>query len=297
MLLHHLLPMLRDADAAGQLRARFTVMPSVNPLGMQQLLLRHHIGRYDPATGINHNRRWPDLFAVARRAHRPLSATTRGSTSPLIRKAVAPWIDAQQPRTAAAAAAAAHPARVPRRRLRARPPLRQRLPALHLHLARLMPELQDLSDWMGAAATLTAADSGGGSFDEVLPQLYRKVAAANPGKPVPLPARPRRSNIAARPTSPTTIGSDDARRLWGFLCERGLIDADPGPRPPTANPATPFEATEIVRVDRPGPRRLSRRARRARDARASRSPTSSRSMAPRPSSAARRSSPAPTASC
>ena len=41
---------------------------------------------------------------------------------------------------------------------------------------------QDLSDWMGAAATLTADDSGGGSFDEVLPQLYRKAAAANPGQ-------------------------------------------------------------------------------------------------------------------
>ena len=63
--LDHLLPKLRDADAAGQLRARFTVMPAVNPLGMQPMLLRHHIGRYDLASGINHNRRWPDLFAMA----------------------------------------------------------------------------------------------------------------------------------------------------------------------------------------------------------------------------------------
>ena len=59
------------------------------------------------------------------------------------------------------------------------------------------------------------------------------------------------SNTAVRPMS-DTHGADDARRLWGFLCERGLIDADPGARPPAAPGGTPFEATEIVRADRPG---------------------------------------------
>ena len=43
MALHHLLPMLRDADAAGQLRAHFTIFPSVNPLGLANYSLRHHI--------------------------------------------------------------------------------------------------------------------------------------------------------------------------------------------------------------------------------------------------------------
>ena len=45
MALHHLLPMLRDADADGALRARFTIFPSVNPLGLANRSLRHHIGR------------------------------------------------------------------------------------------------------------------------------------------------------------------------------------------------------------------------------------------------------------
>ena len=99
---------------------------------------------------------------------------------------MAQWIDAQQPRTAAEQLRLlllkeAHDAEF--------------VLDLHcdsdslLHIftsPELMPELQDLADWMGAAATLTAADSGGGSFDEVLPLLYRKVAQANPGKPVPM---------------------------------------------------------------------------------------------------------------
>ncbi len=61
MTLHHLLPMLREADAQGKLHARFVVFPSVNPLGLATRVLRRHIGRYDLETGVNFNRRWPDL--------------------------------------------------------------------------------------------------------------------------------------------------------------------------------------------------------------------------------------------
>jgi hypothetical protein len=221
-------------------------MPAVNPLGMQHFTLRHHIGRYDPATGINYNRRWPDLFAVADIA--PLG-TDAAANIATVRRAVASWIDSQRPGTAA-----------------------QQLRLLILrecHDADVMLDLhcdsdsltyiytspdvpsQDLSDWTGAAATLTADDSGGGSFDEVLPQLFRKAAAANPGKPVPLPLTAT-MEYRGQPDVSDELGKDDARRLWGFLCERGFIDAVHGPRPPAAAAATPFEATEVIRVEKPG---------------------------------------------
>src|SRR5262245_66399334 len=64
MVLHHLLPMLRQADEQEQLRARFTVMPMVNPLGMQNFSFYRHVGRYDTRSGVNYNRRWPDLFSA-----------------------------------------------------------------------------------------------------------------------------------------------------------------------------------------------------------------------------------------
>lgn len=252
MVLHHLLPMLRRADEQGLLRARFTVMPMVNPLGMANFSFRHHIGRYDTNSGINYNRRWPDLFAMIRsQLAGRLSDDERFNVN-LIRKAVAQWVDSQQPRSVA-------------EQLRLLV-LREAHDAefvfdLHcdsdslLHIftsPELMPELQDLADWMGAAATLTASDSGGGSFDEVLPQLYRKLALANPGKPVPMASAT--ATLEYRGTADTFdhYGADDARRLFGFLCGRSLVDADPGSKPDPAAGATPFEATEIVRVDRPG---------------------------------------------
>lgn len=252
MVLHHLLPLLRHADERNLTRAKFTVMPMVNPLGMANLSFRHHIGRYDPNSGINYNRRWPDLFSAARQQLAGRLKDDEAFNVNLIRKTVAQWIDAQQPRSAAEqlrllVLREAHDAEF--------------VLDLHcdddsqLHIftsPELMPELQDLADWMGAAATLTAADSGGGSFDEVLPQLYRKVAATNPGKPVPMASATATLEYRGQADVFDEIGAEDARRLYGFLCERNLIDDDPGARPGPAPEATPFEATEIVRVEKPG---------------------------------------------
>lgn len=252
MLLHHLLPMLRQADDNGWLRARFTVMPMVNPIGMQNFTFYSHIGRYDTRTGVNYNRRWPDLFSLIRTQLSGRLKEDELFNVNLIRKAVLAWIEGQQPRTAAE-----------QLRLLILKECHDAEFILDLHCdsdslpyiytsPELMPELQDLTDWMGAEATLTAADSGGGSFDEVLPLLYRKVAQANPGKPVPMATATATLEYRGQSDVHDTYGADDARRLWGFLCGRNLIDADPGPRPKSMPAATPFEATEIVRVDRPG---------------------------------------------
>jgi len=252
MLLHHLLPMLHQADEQGLLRARFTVIPMANPLGMANLLHRAHVGRYDLNTGVNHNRQWPDLFAMVRsQLAGRLNEDERFNVT-LVRRTVAQWIDAQQPRTAAEQLRLfllreAHDAAF--------------VLDLHcdsdslLHLftsPELMPELQDLADWMGAAAVLTAADSGGGSFDEVLPLLYRKVAQTNPGKPVPMASATATLEYRGLADSFDQYGEQDALRLFGFFCGRGLIAADPGPKPEPTATATPFEATDVVRVDRPG---------------------------------------------
>ncbi|MEO8756726.1 MAG: succinylglutamate desuccinylase/aspartoacylase family protein [Devosia sp.] len=252
MLLHHLLPMLRQADEQDLLRARFTVIPMANPLGMANLVQRRHLGRSDLATGVNYNRQWPDLFAMIRtQLAGRLSDDERFNVN-LVRKAVAQWIDAQQPRSAAEQLRLfllkeAHDAEF--------------ILDLHcdsdslLHIftsPELMFELQDLADWMGAAAVLTAADSGGGSFDEVLPLLYRKVAQTNPGKPVPMASASATLEYRGLADSFDHYGEQDALRLFGFFAGRGLIAADPGPKPEPTAIATPFEATEVLRVDRPG---------------------------------------------
>jgi hypothetical protein len=170
----------------------------------------------------------------------------------IIRAAVAAWIDSQQPRTASQqlrllvlkSAAAADI-------------------VLDLHCdddslkhiftsPELMPGLQDLADWMEVAATLTAEDSGGGSFDEVLPTLYRKARNAHPSHPIPLGAKTATLEYRGRADSFDATGQADAAGLFGFFVGRGLITADLGTRPAPAPAPTPFEATEVLRVDAPG---------------------------------------------
>ncbi|MDB5622984.1 MAG: succinylglutamate desuccinylase [Devosia sp.] len=252
MALHHLLPMLRDADAAGTLRARFTIFPSVNPLGLSNRSLRHHIGRYDTETGVNYNRRWPDLYPlIAPALAGRLGADPAANTS-AIRAAVAAWIEGQVPSSAA-------------QQLRLHV-LRSASTAdliLDLHCdddslkhiftsPELMPGLQDLADWMGVAATLTAEDSGGGSFDEIFPTLYRKAGLANPGHPIPAAVQAATLEYRGRADSFDHLGREDALGLFNFLAGRGLVDQAPAQRPTPAPPPTPFEATEVLRVDAPG---------------------------------------------
>jgi predicted deacylase len=252
MALHHLLPRLRDADSAGQLKAHFTIFPSVNPLGLATWSLRHHIGRYDVETGINYNRRWPDLYPLVAEAIAGKLGTDAGANVAVIRQAVADWIDTQRPGSA-----------IQQLRLLVLKSAAASDIVLDLHCdddslkhiftsPELMPGLQDLADWMGVAATLTAQDSGGGSFDEVLPSLYRKAQLANPSHPIPAAAETATLEYRGRADSFDAFGKDDAAGLFGFFASRRLIDTDPGPRPQPVPGPTPFEATEVLRVDAPG---------------------------------------------
>ena len=252
MALHHLLRMLRDADAAGQLRAQFTIFPSVNPLGLANYSLRHHIGRYDVETGVNYNRRWPDLYPLVAPAIAGKLTDDPRANIAAIRAAVAAWIDNQRPATA-----------IQQLRLLILKSAAAADIVLDLHCdddslkhiftsTELMPGLQDLADWMGVAATLTADDSGGGSFDEVLPTLYRKAGLAHPDRPISIGAETATLEYRGRADSFDAIGKQDAAGLFGFFATRGLIDADPGSKPAPAPAPTPFEATEVLRADAPG---------------------------------------------
>ena len=252
MALHHLLPMLRAADEAGQLKAQFTIFPSVNPLGLANFSLRHHIGRYDIETGVNYNRRWPDLYPQIAEAIAGRLTDDPAANVATIRAAVAAWIDSQRPSSA-----------IQQLRLLILKSAVACDIVLDLHCdddslkhiftsPELMPGLQDLADWMAVAATLTAEDSGGGSFDEVLPTLYRKARLAHTDRPIPIGAETATLEYRGRADSFDSIGKEDAAGLYGFFAGRGLIAADPGNRPVPAPAPTPFEATEVLRADAPG---------------------------------------------
>ena len=59
---HHLVRLLDEADARGEIAGQIVLVPYANPIGLDQIVNRGHSGRFELAGGGNFNRNWPDLF-------------------------------------------------------------------------------------------------------------------------------------------------------------------------------------------------------------------------------------------
>lgn len=252
MVIHHLLPLLQKADADGALKASFVLFPMVNPLGMDQIHFQIHGGRYDDRSGTNFNRKWPDLYpVVAKRLAQTLTDNGPENVR-IVRQAIRDWLDSLDPATA-----------LQKLRHFVMTEAYDADYVLDLHcdqeaLTHLfvtpdsMAELTALADWMGSAAQLTAADSGGGSFDEVWPTLWSRLRETFPDKPIPFSARAATLEYRGSADVFDDLGADDAQNLFCFFQAEGLIDGTPPPAPRKAPAPTPLTATEIVRALAPG---------------------------------------------
>lgn len=253
MVLHHLLPLLKQADADGLLNAQFVVFPMVNPLGMSDIGFGQHQGRYNRASGVNHNRQWPDLFQAVRDEVAADLTDDPAENTRVVRDAIRAWLAQANPVTAL--------------QQQQHIVLQEAYDAdfvldLHCDNDSLMhifsvPQstevMQSLSDWMGAAATLMAEDSGGHSFDEVWSTVWLKLAAAFPDKPIPLACHSATLEYRGRFDVFDALNLDDAERLYGFLQTQGLIGGELiRPQPAATAEPTDLAATEFTRVDEAG---------------------------------------------
>ena len=97
MLLHHLLPMLVEADKAGRIAGEIIVVPTMNPIGQAQLVGNTHLGRYELLSRENFNRNWLDLSgAVGERVGRKLGQDAEANVA-TIRKAALATLRAMEP--------------------------------------------------------------------------------------------------------------------------------------------------------------------------------------------------------
>ena len=250
LILHYLLEMLEKADKLGQLNAEFFVFPMVNPIGMAQIHHHHHNGRFDFSTGINFNRNWPDLANCIIGENKEIignfTQDIKGNKNSII-SAVTTWASNQKPITA-----------LERLRLEIIKiavncdvvfDLHCDIQAVnHIYIApQLMPEYQDLADWMGSKVTLTAENSGGGSFDEVWSRLWIDVQRLCPDKPIPKPVLSATLEYRGLIDVDELLNRKDAENLMGFFICRGFVDSKTEMFPLPTPKALPFNATEIVK--------------------------------------------------
>ena len=97
MAMHHLMPLLAEADKKGLIQGEIILVPTVNPIGQAQLVGNSHAGRYNLLSYENFNRNWIDLSdAVAERVGKKLGADAEANVR-TIRKAAQESLKALKP--------------------------------------------------------------------------------------------------------------------------------------------------------------------------------------------------------
>jgi predicted deacylase len=254
LVLHHLIQMLTDAEKENRLLAEFVVLPMVNPLGMAHLAFGKHRGRYHLLNGLNYNRGWPDLDAMIHGKDADFASQLTDDAEhnqQMIRQAVKQALDHQSPKTA-----------LDRLRHMVMAEAYDADMVLDLHCAddalnhiyivpQLMPEYQDLSDWMQSAATMTAEDSGGGSFDEVWPALWLKLARRYPDAAWPDVMLAATLEYRGEDAVDDQLNRQDAVNLYQFLMGRGYIAGKQTDLPSPAAQPTLLTGVEYLRAERP----------------------------------------------
>jgi predicted deacylase len=245
---HHLIALLDEADRQGRIRGEIVVVPMANPLGAGQVLNNMLLGRYEFGGGGNFNRNWPDLFAGLADAVRPRLGDDPDANVTTVRAAMGKalaGLEASNEMTSLRLALARHA-------YDADIALDLHCDSealMHLYLIPAhWPAARDLAAEIGARATLTAADSGGRSFDESMSTPWTRLAQAIPERPVPPACLAGTIEYRGQADVGDELAAADAAALLRFLMRRGLVDGDPGPLPPLPAEATDFAACDVLRA-------------------------------------------------
>lgn len=238
---------LAELEAAGQLRGVVELVPVANPIGLAQLFLANHQGRFELATGKNFNRDFVEL-------------------EPLIAPALAGKLGSD------AAANVALVREQMRLALAALPPAASELQglqrlllehacdadvvldlhcdfdaAVHLYsLPQQWPQLAPLAARLRAGAVLLCEDAGGSSFDESCSTPWLRLARRFADKPLPLACLATTVELGGMLDTDGERCAAQAEAILAFLAGQGLIEGLWPEAPADVCSATPFEGAQYA---------------------------------------------------
>jgi len=254
MALHHLLPMLAEADRAARVRGEILVVPTVNPIGLAQLVGHQHLGRYEFLGRENFNRNWLDLSDNVAERVGPQLGPDAAQNVATIRKAALAALVAIRP------ANELQTLRVEVMKLSIDADVALDLHCdahslLHLFISR--------QDWPQPARAL-AADLGieATLYNDPFPQsltffgvhsaLWPRLAARFPGAAIPQACFSATVEYRGQHDVSHAYGEADARNLYRFLVRRGAIAGRAGPLPRLKADATPIGGMDVGYAPRTG---------------------------------------------
>ena len=254
LVLHHLMDLLEKAEEENQLAAHFVILPVVNPLGLTHITHHHHYGRYHLANGLNYNRGWPDFAQIlaSQDGFADGLCQDEEANQGYVRSLISQWLTSSSPVTA-----------LEKQRHIVMSYCFDADMVLDLHcddvalnhlyiVPQNLPRYQGLADRMGSQATLTAENSGGGSFDEVWTGLWIELQSRFPDVPWPAPVLSTTLEYRGQADVFDDISSQDAQGLFDFFCDEGLITKAPSTPLVPSVPPTDLAACEVLRVSQAG---------------------------------------------
>lgn len=253
LLLHHLMPQLAAAEAAGELRGEIRVAPFANPIGLAQFVGSTHSGRFALEGSGNFNRGFAELRAPLLDAVRARLTPDAAHNVAVVREALAALLDARP------AHDETHALKHRLQRLACDADIALDLHCdsqaeLHIYCGpRQADAFARLGARLGAAAVLTAEDSGDVPFDESLARPWWHLMAACPDRPLPADAC-LACTVELRGTADLdhAVAAADAAGLFAWLQDRGVIAGPPPAPPPPRCTPTPLDAVETIKTLRAG---------------------------------------------
>ncbi len=246
-----LLALLKTADAAGTIQGEVIVVPVANPIGLNNVTLRSHNGRYHMATGENFNRGFHDVSDAVLEAIDGKMANGQAADTALVKAEVSKAIAAASPANEAQAL------KLELMRLACDADIVLDLHTdsdalMHLYLDEdHWPEAEDLAALLDAKVVMFARASGGGPFEETIAWPYvraREIYGADALElPLTVVVELRGEHDASHEYS-----DKDAGALYRFLCLRGVIDEDGGKAPVFGGIAADFTATDMLKAKAAG---------------------------------------------
>jgi predicted deacylase len=252
VVMHHLINLLDQADAAHKINGQIILLPVANPIGVSQWRADVLQGRFDFFNNINFNRRHLDITAkIADRVSERLGAVPEENVA-RIRETAAEVLGSIAPNDEAAY-------------------LKHKLLSLaydadvvldlhcddeavmHVYLGTpLWPDAADLSAQLGAEVTLLAKDSGVTPFDEACSRIWWQLAEKFPDHPIPPACLAATVELRGIADVSHQYGLQDAENIFNFLKRRGFVRGKAPDLPPLLNEATPLRAVEQIKAPGPG---------------------------------------------
>jgi uncharacterized protein len=251
---HKLRGLLEAAEAAGEIPGEVVLVPVCNPIGLDQSLMHHQVGRFELLGMENFNRNYPDFFALSRTgSHRQLTqdaATNRG----IVRSAMHAVLAEQPVNTELES-------------------LRHRLMTLscdadvvldlhcdfeailHMYVEQpMLPLMEPLARLLGARTVLWARGSGPSiSFDEALSGPWWRLRDHFADRaPIPLGCASTTVELRGQTDVSDALALQDARAIVAYLRHAGVLSGPAPALPDALCEPSPLAGTQALHAPHPG---------------------------------------------